>query len=546
MSRKRRCGCFLVSKPSNLILVRRSNTTPDLAAAVDPLFSEGFLDQMTKALPGLILLGAALLLGGSSLAYPETALDTATSMYIGQTIVEGGVPYRDAWEARGPGIYFAFALETFLLGKSAFSVRFFDLLWQFGTALLLYVICVQMFQQRAPGLIAGILYLIFYYSQYFSSWAEPDGFLTLPLALAYFLCLRGLDSPRVLPWGLAAAAVGITALFKSPYGLFGLGMLYAVFTREQRKSGKIFVRLAAMALGFLVPLIFCAAYFFLKGGLADLLTTQFVFVPQYVARIHEIFKFRDFVASAFRPFFLPLHILVLIGLGSVIVSIVRRERIGVPVRLLVIWFAVAVSSFFMHGSYLAYHYLPFCAPLLLLSLGTIHFLYSGFREKGMYTQVLLVAVAIAVFSMPGKRLGEHVLYAWRSLRREIPIATWLQVGAYLQRHTSPEETIVVWGNVPDIYLRAERKAATRFLCTGYLAMTTHGVNYRKVFQEELRKNNPAYFMLVKQSSLTPGLPDSLTSFQEFGELRTWLASGYEVEMNTEQYTLFRRKGRPAS
>ena len=51
----------------------------------------------------------------------ETNWNAATYVYMAKTILAGGMPYRDAYDVKGPGIYYLFALallpfDTRMLG----------------------------------------------------------------------------------------------------------------------------------------------------------------------------------------------------------------------------------------------------------------------------------------------------------------------------------------------------------------------------------------------------------------------------------------------
>ena len=45
---------------------------------------------------------------------------------VGRTILDGGVPYKDVWDFKPPGIYFVYALSRALFGKSMAAVRIFE------------------------------------------------------------------------------------------------------------------------------------------------------------------------------------------------------------------------------------------------------------------------------------------------------------------------------------------------------------------------------------------------------------------------------------
>ena len=46
---------------------------------------------------------------------------------MGDAIVRGGMPYRDAWDIKGPLAYYGFALAQFLFGRHMWSIRILDL-----------------------------------------------------------------------------------------------------------------------------------------------------------------------------------------------------------------------------------------------------------------------------------------------------------------------------------------------------------------------------------------------------------------------------------
>lgn len=58
---------------------------------------------------GVLIFLCVLVLGITTLFFPRSTPDAGTYTYIGRTILEGGTPYRDAWDVKGPGIFFAYA-----------------------------------------------------------------------------------------------------------------------------------------------------------------------------------------------------------------------------------------------------------------------------------------------------------------------------------------------------------------------------------------------------------------------------------------------------
>ena len=77
-----------------------------------------------KLISLVILILAAL----PTLLYPLTR-DQGAYAYIADLMMQGGVPYRDAWDLKPPAVYFVYWLAFALFGRSEFAVRLLDVLY---------------------------------------------------------------------------------------------------------------------------------------------------------------------------------------------------------------------------------------------------------------------------------------------------------------------------------------------------------------------------------------------------------------------------------
>ena len=484
---------------------------------------------------------ATLVLGGASLAYPWTLMDSPLSTYIGSILVEGGALYRDVWDPRAPGIFFAHAFQVFLFGKSAVGLRALDLLWQFATTLALASIGARLYGRPTIGLAAGISYLATYYSQNYWTWAEPDTFLSLPLALAVLCVFRGLESQKTVDWFAAAVCVGIATLFKLPYGLSGvllLGIATHRLLSDPRNLIRCFVGLAA---GFAAPLLACGLYLHAKSALGDALVSQFVFAPAYAAQVRKVVGLGDFNQSLLRPGLVLPAVMAVVGLGIWIVRLRRHDKPDVEESVLVGWFVVGLICIFLHGSFLPYHYISLFAPVAVLFAGGLNQVIVDWQaQRNWRGGVILLFVVLSLVG-PAEKLRQHIGFARRVMHGFVLDAPLRELGEYINERTGADETIFVWGNAPVVYLHAQRRAASRFLCTAYLSVDIAEFDVRALVLRELETKAPTYFVLFRNGAITPGLPDSLTSFEAFPALKALLAADYEVEVESKLCTLYRRK-----
>ncbi|MGH2652618.1 MAG: hypothetical protein ACRDHK_15565, partial [Actinomycetota bacterium] len=73
----------------------------------------------------------------ASLAWP-LGWDQGILAWVGTTMASGGMPYRDAWDAKGPAAYVPFALVLLTLGPQPWAYRMVDLLLLGGGAIAVY------------------------------------------------------------------------------------------------------------------------------------------------------------------------------------------------------------------------------------------------------------------------------------------------------------------------------------------------------------------------------------------------------------------------
>jgi hypothetical protein len=498
--------------------------------------------------PALWVLLSGVVLGGLTLTYTIGGNDIPLFLYIGDGLMHGAVPYRDAWDVKGPGIYLAFGICAMLFGTSSFAVHLFDLVWQTATALILVGIARRVFKHPAAGLIAGLAYLIAYFCQPWWTLATADGLISLPVAVSMLALVRALENDNRLFWAVAGGAVGVAVLFKMPFGLLGIPMIMCALGRGESGSA-VLRRLAAMATGFAGPLVLCAGFFYFTGALDDLLKAQFVYAPEYVRAARERLTLACAAERMGNAAFRPLHVMAVVALAFVGLLAIKTKRIRRMVLALVGWLSVALTVLVMHALFLDYHILPLLAPLAVLSAGPVFYLAreAVASRRQLYATALVLVVCFFCFE-PAKRIRRHARNTVRALRGRPPAENlWIPLARYLRDHTPADKTIFVWGNAAAVYLYSQRKPASRFVNIWPFALPVREVGYREVLLREFQANKPEYFVLVKYPPQPPGPPGGCVipinphAFWEFHELNKIVAGEYSAVQETPQYILFRHR-----
>lgn len=491
---------------------------------------------MFRKHPRFVIILAALLFGLTTLAYPKSTGDIAIYTYIGQTILAGGAPYIDAWDIKPPGVYFVYALQIFLAGESHTALRLFDLFWQTITALLLVQIGTRVFRSDASGLVAGIVYLVLYYSRYFPDLANADGLLTLPLALAVIFSLRGLDYDRLSDWLLAAFFVGITVLFKLPMGVFGL-LILAIAVAGSQTVAAALRSACALAFGVAIPLVACAIYLHLHHALGVFLHDQFVLGPDYVDKARASINTACVVDRFLRPSFFPMYAATFLAILWFALSL--RDRRMTPSHVLAAgWLGLVFFIYIWQGKYYTTHSLPLLAPLSLVSAQVIHTgLGTGIKHRLFRFAVFgMVIVSLMVVAERNRR---NIDFA-----RSQSVEGEFSLGQYIRQNTNLDDTISVWGDGLTLYAAAGRRSASRFISSNFLEMFGTVSDYRAIYIKELSTARPAYFVLFKgywDDPCSGFHQGAVKAFDEFHALQVFISENYKIERDGEDFVLYRRK-----
>jgi hypothetical protein len=487
---------------------------------------------------GITAIGA--ILGGSTVFYPLTGMDAPTFVYFGEAVLRGEALYRGVWDIVAPGTFLAYAAGMAVLGHSGYAVRLVDVLWQVATALLLGRGAVAVSGRKGSDWVSGIAYLCCYYSLHFSSWGEPDGFVTLPLAAAFLYMLRAFREDRWRDWALAAVFVGVAIVFKLPYGLFGVAMMVAAAVQERRTYRAIATRLAAMAAGVLVPTGACALYLAAGGGLGDFVRGHLTVAMEYAARNRALISPACIAGFLARRAHWPLYILG----GCWMAARAAAMRVGAGLRreeiLLVAWLGISVFSIVLHGAYFAYHFSPAAAPLAVLAgIVPVPLERSSPRARRVSYALALLAT-LPFLAVPVRELGRRALFedAADSWTRHSEFQAVIEA---IRSATTPGQTITVWGPEVSIYLHSQRRSATRFPNSFMLHVEWQGDDLRRTFLEDFRAHPPEVFVAQKIGGarcywyVKP--PDALHSFSALQDI---LRAEYVPLLETEGFVVLRR------
>ena len=350
-------------------------------------------------------------------------------------IRDGGNLYEEAADRKPPLVPYLYAATFALFSTTAlWSVRVMAMLAIALTALFLALEARRRYGNRAAW-IAGILMVLASVA-----FAPQDGqaanfeiFMLPTMTLAVLLARRG----RAFSSGVAVA---FATLAKQTGAATLLPVLYLLWRQRGRRSA------VDVLSGFLLPLALVALFV----GPGELLFWTTIGNGSYLGidgHWGMVLLTLLIMTAAFAAVNLPI-------VWTLPRAWRERRTEGRGDTDLWLWLVSAGLSVAVGLRFFGHYYLQLLPPLVLITTGVL-------MRSSWVAVKRTVALAAAIATV-----ATGLAFLVRPFNEKAP---YRPVSQYLKEHAGPNDRILVWGHVPEIYWASGRQPATRFLTSGFLS-----------------------------------------------------------------------------
>jgi hypothetical protein len=511
-------------------------------ASPAPIVFERSRVSITVAFAAFALL-TALLLSPGLITGPS--LDAAVFAGVADQLRRGDLLYVEAWDHKPPAAYVLFALgQSVQPWMSAWMVSWLiSVLATAGTGLgLAYALATMGVRRWAAYVAAGIA--VAFMAQYLTA---LGGGLTEPLAAlpAGWALALTLSHRQTLPWRLGAGLLlGIallTSLQLAPaiVGIAGL----AVVAATRRDRWRVIRDLAG---GAAIPWLLSGIAFLATGTLGAAIDAVFGYGAAY-RTASSAFGAELSRAPAAWTVLSALVLVTCAALGGLALWRAGPTRRGV-LYAVAAWIAVALALFVFQGRFIAHYAIPLAIPLGILAgagLEATAVRWQRATSPARFALALAFALALVASAIAGFLGGRYELTGNEELSHQVGTAA-----DYVKDHSEPDDTILVWGNRPELYLAAERGSAIpfRFL----YPLTTEGYvtpDLVERVRSELSEDPP--LLIVDAGSAEPGAPGFLPLLIDrpvvregremdiLEPLRTFIRANYDLLGESHGWPIYR-------
>ena len=152
--------------------------------------------------------------------------DEGEYAYMGQLLLQGILPYAEAYNMKFPGIYFVYALMLAIFGQTHTSIHLALLIVNAATIFLMYLLGKNLFDSLT-GILSGTGYGILSLSPYFEGlWANSEHFVVLFAVGGTLLLIKSFHSNKgylLLGSGILLGLSFATKQHGIIFAAFGIG-----------------------------------------------------------------------------------------------------------------------------------------------------------------------------------------------------------------------------------------------------------------------------------------------------------------------------------
>jgi len=527
----------------------------------------------------IVALAALVLLRVPSIAQPPGG-DQGLYAYVGARMLQGDVPYRDAWDQKPPAIHATYAL-MWAAWPDGRVVALTDMLVSLAIACGLFLLGRRLTGSTGAGVTVAVIYLLLANPVHTRLGgarirAQCELFIGFWITLGLLALQRAADDDEPTPrasssrwrWTLLGGlCLGAAAIYKynAASALLPAAVALLVGRLAMRDSRPLVAKLASacvpLVIGAALPALAMIAVFAANGALTDLYRATITYNLLYSGETYRtpMDVLRYLVTFPVSYSWID-SLWWMGGLGTVILL---ARSVASP-RLLIVpaWVVAACVSIAVNGSRGLPQYFIQAWPPLALAAGLG--LAWAWRHLGLLPRAILLALlAVGVWRVtPVPKAVDYTVHDFNGLTGRIPHETYIerfgradsgdkfsalaveQLAAYLRANSDAGDRVLVFGFSPFALVLAERTSASRFfwsrpVIAGFLEGTPgYGVGGTL---DELSRTRPR-LVVLQRHDWDPVDPESYSFFLGDARLRAWLDAGYDRAADVGNFAIWKRRG----
>jgi 4-amino-4-deoxy-L-arabinose transferase-like glycosyltransferase len=488
------------------------------------------IKQTLLIIAGLALITAAVRIPLLGVPFER---DEGEYAYIAWRLGHHELPYRDWVDQKPPAIFWVYRAALAFPMDPIRAVHFAAFLLSAASACTLFFVALR-FINRFWAFTAAVVFILLSADPWIEGTAaNTEIFMLMPLILAQCAFFSAIENQNRNAVSILAcgAFVGIAIAFKQVAAVnwFLLVALYPIFaTGEKRWAGT--VRFAALSVsGLAVMLGLICFYFWIRGGLSQLVENVLTHNLEYIGAMTWGDRFHFCTDTLAR--LAPSELLVWVFAFAGLLSLVATKQFK-SLTFVLGWLIASVIGISASGYFFPHYFQQWLPPLVLMSIFGAKRLSELNFWKGSW--ISRAAFALLLAALPLKTFWPF-WFSYSSadaVRKIYPGNFFAEMPVFAERIskvTTSEQRVFAFGAEPELLFYAQRISATRYIFLFPLYGPYRNIREKQIaVTEEIQWNAPAAAVYVpNQLFFAEGTDQyftewSLSYFKENFGVDTWL------------------------
>ncbi len=471
--------------------------------------------------------------------------DEGEYAYFGQLLLQGVLPYTQAYNFKMPGVYAIYALILALFGQTPTGIHLGLLVVSAVTIVLVFLVARRLFHARVAAVAAAAFAALSLSPKLLFTAAYAEHFVLAPVLAGALVLLRATEGGRLLAFLGSGALLGAAFVVKQSGGAFLLFALFYVLLGAHGDARRRLAASVALLAGALAPFATVCLIMLLAGTFANFWFWTFTYASAYatLTPLGDALQNLEAALGQILPTSYLIVVLACLGLAALFWDRETRSR-----SLFLALFLGASLLGTSAGLYFRRQYFILLLPVLAILAGIAVDTVTR-RLSSVRFRALRYGIPIALTALPLLHpvyLERAILFTdtpyqvLRTIYGLNPFPESVEIGRYIRERTSPEDRIAVVGSEPEIYFYARRRAATGYVYTyALMEPQPYATAMQRQMIHEIEALQPRFVVFVGIWISWLRRPESdVTVFRWFDEYRKKLEKVGVVEIISPERTTY--------
>jgi hypothetical protein len=429
--------------------------------------------------------------------------DEGEYAYMGQLLLKGIIPFKEAYNMKLPGTSIMYAVIMFLFGENAIGIHIGLLLLNAGSAFLLFLLYRKWSYTDSKPLIASSIFAFLAINPAIAGFASHATHFVVFFSLAGLVLLyRAFCRSTSLPYLLSGLMFGLAILMKQPaifFVLFGIILIIKQYFLKLYSIKDLLRYSIIFITGIFAPVIILIIILQIGGTFDRFWFWTVQYGMQYASLIPlnqglEVFK------VSFSHIFSESYLFWLFAAIGTLLLFLNNQRKNV--RLEIILFLVASFIAIVPGFYFREHYFIMLLPSIsILVVEGIYFSKTKIRIKNSDFALLTIFTIIILWTV----ISNNAYYLYDSpevtIQKAYGISGFIEsipISEFITAHTDQDDRIQVLGSEPQIYFYSKRMAASgQIYMYGLMEPQKYSSEMQQELINDIARVNPKYIVFSK-------------------------------------------------